>query len=1105
MARPLKNDIIDNRKIKAGDYINSYLPIIEHLDISTGYFDIEGYAIIRDGLEAQLDKSTKFEFRLLMGADSIRIKVPKSFEELMDQTTDNSSTGPWPDIAEDDTASLETSIASMNLGSGQDAINGLRRMLEKKAVQVRRGKSRFNHSKCYILGNEAVLVGSSNLTRPGLGAANEDSRYNYELNASLRTMAATTEVQGWFNDMWDMSEDVKEDVMCVLKHSKFGDPAKPFDVYLQMVFEKFKQRFVDSVKASEYTDVMSELAPFQTEAVLNALEMMGDWGGALVSDSVGLGKTHIGLDIIQRKVSERKRVLLVAPRQVLDTVWIPKLKDALFKVEMVGMEEIGRRDFAERIHQYRRVDVVVIDESHGFRNAHTNRHLNMMKLVTVRDRQVVLMSATPYNNTLLDIYHQMLIMTGGDKHRFADLEIPDMESYFKEIVRQGTKSAMDRVQPLLETVMVRRTRDYIKDKHPDTKIGGRKIKFPKRDYDSILYEMPFPDIYKEVSDTIMGLHMTPYGLEQYNMTISEEERDKRGGTAHLQNVLLIKRFESSIEAVSTSLGRMRRLYEIMLGIFRKDRMIARKDLNKITILWNRLESSGWEDAGDDAQSDERMFEYIITEMKNYDYINSKDYDMDTILRHMEHDVKQLKALIEHIDRMRPFDKKFDAVADRILSDNALTKESKKVLIFTEYTDTAEYVHKRIQEKFRKSKVFLLTGDTDKKTRIKIMQMFAPEANYANEAGVTERADILVCTEVLSEGQNLQDCNYIVNYDLPWNPVRIVQRIGRLDRLTSTWDTLHSRQCFPDERLNEQVDLKGIVLSKVNDMSNLGLLDADLLGVGANPKQFTEAMSRLAIIAGADKEAAADVWKAMELEADLFPKFTYLDILKKYASKEFVNRMIREPMGRRSGILRSDKPPCAVLAYRHGRSDFYTVLYRYDEDKAEIIKFNEAFKLISCSEDTPKHLPMDTDQKSDESFMHMARIDKLARAAIVKRSGQDVISKTRKPSTDEMNMYTIIKNAAKNGLLSEPDAAFIHGLVRRGKLSPWYRDLKDLVEDMDKHAIQKLVGELQNNFDVQKQNNKTNYTFQIKPDDLTLIGTLFLTNKKFEPQLYWNSV
>lgn len=1093
MIRPIKSDVIDNRSVKMRDVLNSYLPGIERLDVSTGYFDMGGYAAVRERLEEALERPG-FGFRLLMGTNAIKDQTPKTFEEA-------AGAAPLPDTVED-TAPLSASLAEMRLSDGQAAINGLRAILDMDAVQVRYSGTRFNHSKCYILGGDAAIIGSSNFTRPGLGDMGRNAQYNYELNASLKQELAIKNVQEWFDDIWGASDDAKQDMICALERSKFGDPPAPFEVYVQMVFEKYKQRFMDSVRASEDVDAMYDLAPFQTEAVLNAVQIMNDWGGVLISDSVGLGKTHIGLEIIRRKIGERRRVLLVAPRQVLETVWKPKLKETQFNVQTVGMEEMGRAEFAEHIHEYGGIDTILVDESHGFRSGASNRHRNMMKLVTVKQRQVVLMSATPYNNTLLDIYNQLLILAGGDERLFADLGIPHMGTHFKKIIQRGSKRALEGVQPILEAVMVRRTREYIKGKHPEAKLGGREIRFPERRYAPIRYSMPFGGIYKEVTETILDLHMTPYGLERYNTTLTPTERRNRRGVAHLQHVLLVKRFESSVKAISTSLERMKLLYDTMFRIFDGGRMISRKDLRDIMAKWNRLESSGREDGSGAGRDEERMFCHILKEAEARGQTDTSDYDMDAVMEHMKHDIGRLGILIGHINKMLPFDRKFDAVAERILADGALDKDGRKVLIFTEYTDTAKHVHKKLQKKFPKHEIRLLTGSMKRSERPRIIQMFAPKANGAGDAGVEERADILVSTEVLAEGQNLQDCNYIINYDLPWNPVRIVQRVGRLDRLTSEWDVLRSRQCFPEEQLNEQVDLKGIVLSKVQDISRLGLLDMDLLGVGADPKQFAEAASRLEVIAGSDVAAAAGVWRELEAEADFFPKSSYLDMLKKYANREFVNRMSREPLGRRSGILRPGEPQVAVLAYRHGKSDFHTVVYEYDQNRAEVVEFGEAFSMGACAEGTATHLPMDAESSPRASFHHMARIDKIAREAIAKRSGQDRMKAERSNKADA-DMNKNVKKAMRMGILSEADAEFIRKLVISGRLKPWYRDMEHIMAEPDRGAMQKLVETLRRSFGANENGSSTARRTRINPDDLVLVGTVFAMDEEFDPGIYWS--
>lgn len=228
MTKPIRDDIIDNRRTKMGDVVNSYLPAIEHLDVSTGYFDLGGYATVRYQLEDAL-KRPGFRFRLLMGTNSITDKTPKSFEESVERITGSAPTDVWANPVEDATP-LSSYLAAMNLESGQGTVNGLRSILDKDSVQVRYGKSRFNHSKCYILGEGAAIIGSSNFTRPGFGGV-DGSRYNYELNASVQQNRLVTDVQGWFDDMWEMADDAKQDLIDILKDSKFGDPPKPFQIY----------------------------------------------------------------------------------------------------------------------------------------------------------------------------------------------------------------------------------------------------------------------------------------------------------------------------------------------------------------------------------------------------------------------------------------------------------------------------------------------------------------------------------------------------------------------------------------------------------------------------------------------------------------------------------------------------------------------------------------------------------------------------------------------------------------------------------------------------------------------------------------------------------
>ena len=287
-------------------------------------------------------------------------------------------------------------------GASMDDVMGLIGFLKQDNVHVRRGRARFNHAKCYILGNEGAVVGSSNFTRAGLSG-------NDELNAGVYNTATWAKIRGWYERMWDGAEDAKHDMLQVLEQSKFGVPAEPYDIYLKILFEKYKRILTEMAKSD--TTATKTLAKFQRDAVSTILQIIDERGGAMLADSTGLGKTHIGLEVMRQKMPKGKKVLLIAPAQVRDTVWKDKLEEAQISAKTIGMEELGRKDFD--VFKFKKYDFVVIDESQNFRSSATGRRHNLMKIMSLGKRkQVLLMSATPINNSLMDLYYQDI-----DNHR----------------------------------------------------------------------------------------------------------------------------------------------------------------------------------------------------------------------------------------------------------------------------------------------------------------------------------------------------------------------------------------------------------------------------------------------------------------------------------------------------------------------------------------------------------------------------------------------------------------------------------------------------------------------------------------------------------------
>ena len=429
-------DVIDNREAAMADVLNINMGRIDFLDISSGYFEVNGYGLVRKTLEAAATDPS-FAFRLMVGKDAIRPPAFDTFEE-------------YRRYAEVRQASMKSDLDGEEIdGASMDDVMGLVGFLKQDNVQVRRGKARFNHAKCYILGNEGAVVGSSNFTRAGLSV-------NDELNTGVYNTATWAKIRGWYERMWGGAEDAKHDMLQVLEQSKFGVPAEPYDIYLKILFEKYKRILTEMAKSD--TTATKALAKFQRDAVSTILQIIDERGGAMLADSTGLGKTHIGLEVMRQKMPKGKKVLLIAPAQVRDTVWKDKLEEAQISAKTIGMEELGRKDFD--VFKFKKYDFVVIDESQNFRSSATGRRHNLMKIMSLGKRkQVLLMSATPINNSLMDLYYQISIITGGRNDHFADIGIPDLYGYLRKAANHRLNDGLEKVQLLLDTIMVRANQD----------------------------------------------------------------------------------------------------------------------------------------------------------------------------------------------------------------------------------------------------------------------------------------------------------------------------------------------------------------------------------------------------------------------------------------------------------------------------------------------------------------------------------------------------------------------------------------------------------------------------------------------------------------------
>lgn len=1082
----IKKDIIDNSgDLTMSRILNSEIPHARQFDISTGYFDVTGYGMLRKSLEGAVN-DVSFFMRLLLGKEAI-LPSKGSFEKYARQ---------YNEIRKYESIKASLDDTELTPESQSDTAS-LITLLEKSNVQVRLGPSRFNHSKCYILGNNSVFIGSSNFTGGGMTG-------NYELNAGLYQPGVAEQTREWFDRMWNKATDKKQDLIDVLKQSKFGVPPKPFEVYMKMLFERFKPLIA---KIDEPYDGKT-LTKFQQEAVHTSLLIISDFGGTIIADATGLGKTNMGIEIMRQKVlKEGKKILLIAPAQVLHSMWGEKLKDVDINVrETLTMESLGRKEILDELERYENIDFVLIDESQNFRSKSANRRKNLMKLMKFgKTKQAVLLTATPINNSLMDLYYQLTIITGrNDSYFYRTIGIPDLYTHMRDAANKDLAVGLEKIQQLLDTVMIRRTRSYIRDVYRDDKIGDRSIKFPAHQYSPIRYSLSelFGNIFERILDDFGKLTMAPYGLELYDNTLKQEEKDKLRHRPHLQVILLLKRFESSVEAVRISLRNKVALYENILDMLEKDKILRVRDFNKILTKWNAAEVE------DDVDIEEERTEFFMRQIDEIEKQNlGKNYDVEKMKQDMYSDLAILRDLLQAVE-MITVDPKIDEVVKTILREKALENESKKVLIFTEYTATAKYITRILKEKFVSRSVECITGSTKQDIRKKIIRRFAPKSNSTDgEKMEQDEIDILVSTEVLSEGQNLQDCNYVINYDLPWNPMRIVQRTGRIDRLTSEYDVIHTRACYPDRELDAILEIMGKIIGKLRVADAVIGGDEEVLGELPTPKQFNgTGRERIRILAG--KEGADSIISDLEQESDIMPATSPINELSKYIKERGIDSMQDMPIGRRSGKRGDGKK--AILAYLQEGPErrVYFVMYDFETDKAHVPDDDfDAIRSASCDADTPVHLPMDgTDNR--ESFELLLAIDRKARQAIREKNDQvlEYVKelKGKKKRRHELNIGNVVGIMLKlvgSGKVAEDDGREIVEIVKSEHIQPWEDDIGDLLADYNRtqEADGLITGlkQLRDYIGLQEKTAPIKIQEDVQISELKLIGAMFIMGDNFD--------
>lgn len=867
--------VIDNETHRLADVLSAILA--EHagrsMDVATAYFNLNGFSMLQQGLLGL------GSFRLLLGDEpaegadvGLRLRAASAL---------------WREL---DGAPYSEKLLR--------CVEELIAFLRRPNVAVRSYQSGFLHAKAYLFYGDrpsggwdrfrpvAAIVGSSNFTGAGLTS-------NRELNLAHRAVMteddledglpalgphnlrsqrssadqedlllwkssvgarAIADLDGWFQRQWEASRDFKEELIALLDASKFGTREyTPYQLYMKALFEYFRDDLGQEAGPAATRSAV-DLAEFQEDAVKKARKILARYDGVLIGDSVGLGKTWIGKKLLEDHAYHlRQKALVVCPAS-LRKMWTDELRDATIPATIISQEELGQADFDPG--PYGDSDVILIDESHNFRNRSAHRYENLEILVSLnsgrgRDGQrkkLVLLTATPINNDIFDLYHQISLFTRGDRSYFAAAGIGDLLRYFINARRDSRNGAGSvALFNLLEEVVIRRTRPFIRRAYPDATIRGERVRWPERRLKTVKYDLEstYGGIYQRIVEAVDGLRLAPYRLETFKKQGIQRDEFEEGRQEALAGIFksrYLKRFESSVEAFRISVRRALEFLKTFESYVLDGKVLNSASFHRAIRYLER------EDVEDDATPTSLADELDVCEearalLETLPALDASQYDLRRLHQSLQRDIDALTDVWHEIKGISP-----DHDAKLLRLKQLLGEEllGRKVLLFTYYRDTARYLYRELGEQRGEQwraqagnpHIRRMDSGAPTRERSRLIEAFAPRANNHPElAGTLREIGILISTDVLSEGQNLQDCGVVVNYDLHWNPTRMVQRAGRVDRLLSPHDLVWIYNMFPDEGLEKLLGLVESLSRKITDIDRTGFLDASVLGETVHPQNF----------------------------------------------------------------------------------------------------------------------------------------------------------------------------------------------------------------------------------------------------------------------------
>lgn len=834
---------IDNKKRgKVGETLKSYIKTDSKLSFISSYFTMYGF------------KELSFELKKI---DSINLLLTDS--AIIDNI--NLIYGEIEDTK------------YKNLLDQKKVAKECHEWLNKKAkIRQLDSKTNFTFSTYNIENkdnNNLAIQGNSNFSTTGLGVTTTNSLF---MNTAITDFESTKDLLNSFNEIWNNETIVKDIKYDILKNlEKIFQDYSPQFVYFVTLYNIFKDfvgeldedNIIKTKTGFKDTLVWNKLYNFQKDGVLGAIDKLEKYNGCIIADSVGLGKTFEALAVIKYYELRNDRVLVLCPKKLRENWMIYTINDKRnilsndrFNYDVLNHTDLTReKGYSGEINletlNWSNYDLIVIDESHNFRNTSTNKKTSKSRYSFLLEEvlqkgvktKVLMLSATPVNNRLNDIKNQLYFVTEGRDESFKDFGIKSIEQTLKKAQnkfnqwlelsneQRTTNNLLDKLNfdyfKLLDLMTIARSRKHI-TKYYNTKDIG---KFPQRlvpinhkpDIDT---EGKFP-AFSEINKIIRKLTLSAYSPLKYVLPHKQSEYeekydiethsgskfrqiDRENSLIHLMRVNLLKRMESSINSFTVTVEKLLYKYQELLTMIESHKSNEIDEMSIIDI-----------DIEDDEYADRLIGNKVKVLISDIDKIRWKQ-DMQNDIIKLQELYNYSKAITQARDlKLQTLQK---IIREKIK--NQINKNNKKVIVFTAFADTAEYIYDYLSKIFEKENIHscLITGSGNNKTTFKtknkdlnsLLTHFSPISKERSkiDTDTQNEIDILIATDCISEGQNLQDCDYLVNYDIHWNPVRIIQRFGRVDRLGSKNDKIQLVNFWANMELDEYINLESRVSGRM---------------------------------------------------------------------------------------------------------------------------------------------------------------------------------------------------------------------------------------------------------------------------------------------------